>query len=219
MANNVAITAGLGTTFKTTDNAGVHTPHHNIDLAAAGWSVDVGNALSSTAVQGDLAGSIISQLRGINKTTHERLPATLGQTAMSAALSVVIASNQSGVPLGPGTAEIGGVKLNGPQFTRGTRTNVVSADASGAAVDLSLAPTSGQKLVIDSLFVSIDTARTVTIKDEDGTIVYKLFMAANTSVQITELTGTKLTTADKKLQLQTSGAGNVFAMANFHSEA
>lgn len=35
MANNVAVTAGTGTTFKTTDNAGVHTPHHNVDSLPA----------------------------------------------------------------------------------------------------------------------------------------------------------------------------------------
>jgi hypothetical protein len=36
MANNIAITSGSGTTLKTTDNAGVHTPHHNIDVIASG---------------------------------------------------------------------------------------------------------------------------------------------------------------------------------------
>jgi hypothetical protein len=36
MANNISVTAGSGTVLKTTDNAGVHTPHHNIDVIAAG---------------------------------------------------------------------------------------------------------------------------------------------------------------------------------------
>jgi hypothetical protein len=31
MANNVPVTPGSGVTLKTTDNAGVHTPHHNVD--------------------------------------------------------------------------------------------------------------------------------------------------------------------------------------------
>ncbi|MDP3940171.1 MAG: hypothetical protein Q8R92_18810 [Deltaproteobacteria bacterium] len=34
MANNVAVTAGTGTTFKTTDTAGVHTGHVNVDTCA-----------------------------------------------------------------------------------------------------------------------------------------------------------------------------------------
>ncbi len=36
MSNNVQVTAGSGTTLKTTDNAGIHTPHHNVDTIAAG---------------------------------------------------------------------------------------------------------------------------------------------------------------------------------------
>lgn len=36
MASNISITAGSGTVLKTTDNGGVHTPHHNIDVIAAG---------------------------------------------------------------------------------------------------------------------------------------------------------------------------------------
>jgi hypothetical protein len=34
MANNVEVTQGTGTTFKTTDNAGVHTGHINVDASA-----------------------------------------------------------------------------------------------------------------------------------------------------------------------------------------
>jgi len=36
MANNISVTAGSGTVLKTTDNAGVHTPHHNLDVIAPG---------------------------------------------------------------------------------------------------------------------------------------------------------------------------------------
>jgi hypothetical protein len=36
MSNNVSVTAGSGTAIKTTDNSGVHTPHHNVDSIAAG---------------------------------------------------------------------------------------------------------------------------------------------------------------------------------------
>jgi hypothetical protein len=35
MANNISVTAGSGTTLKTTDNSGVHTPYHNVDVLAA----------------------------------------------------------------------------------------------------------------------------------------------------------------------------------------
>ena len=35
MANNVAVTPGSGATFKTTDTAGIHVPHHNVDTLPA----------------------------------------------------------------------------------------------------------------------------------------------------------------------------------------
>jgi hypothetical protein len=36
MSSNITVSAGSGTTIKTTDNSGVHTPHHNVDTVAAG---------------------------------------------------------------------------------------------------------------------------------------------------------------------------------------
>ena len=48
MANNVQITAGSGTTMKTTDNAGVHTPHHNIEIAGTTPSTNSGTKDSGT---------------------------------------------------------------------------------------------------------------------------------------------------------------------------
>lgn len=55
MANNVDVTAGSGTTIKTTDNAGVHTPHHNVDslpavTIAADQTVDVGEVTTLPAI-------------------------------------------------------------------------------------------------------------------------------------------------------------------------
>jgi len=52
MSNNIAVTPGAGATLKTTDHSGVHTPHHNVDVIAAGenhigqigWMVAVASA-------------------------------------------------------------------------------------------------------------------------------------------------------------------------------
>lgn len=51
MANNIAVTAGAGTTLKTTDDAGVHTPHHNIDRfpTAAAWTTETNGTLTGAA--------------------------------------------------------------------------------------------------------------------------------------------------------------------------
>jgi hypothetical protein len=144
------------------------------------------------------------------------MPVSLGQKAMAASLPVVLPSDQSAIP----TTNSGGVTLNGPAWTRGAPTIVDSADASAAPVDLSAAPASGQYNVIDSLFISVGAALTVTVKCEStGVVLYKVFMGANTSLTINEITGRKLATVDKKIQIQTGGAGNIFAVCQYHGEA
>jgi hypothetical protein len=73
MANNVAVTAGSGTTFKTTDTAGVHTGHVNVDssalptgaatettVAAIQTAVEIiDNAISGTEMQVDVVTSAL----------------------------------------------------------------------------------------------------------------------------------------------------------------
>lgn len=56
MANNVEVqlTAGSTAFFKTTDNSGVHTPHHNVDAVIPGTSAtNLGKAEDSAAGSGD----------------------------------------------------------------------------------------------------------------------------------------------------------------------
>jgi hypothetical protein len=189
--------------------------YERIEAISAGASADIG-ATSDAAVITDSNGSMIAFLRGIVKLIITRFPAALGQALMAASTPVVIASDQTSIPV----TIPGGVTYNGPKWTRGAPTIVDSANASAAPVDLSAAPTAGQFNVIDSFFVSVGAALTVTIKCETtGAVLYTLFMAANSSESIPELTGYKLATADKKVQIQTSGAGNVFAVCQYHSEA
>lgn len=186
-----------------------------IETIAAGASADIGATTDAAVNDGN--GSLNAHARGIAKTLDERLPVS-GQAAMANSVPVTLASDQTGLILGTGTNTIGAVKNAGPNWTRGTRTIVDSADAS-AGVDLSAAPTGGQYNVIDSLTVSVGAALTVTISCEtSGAVLFKLYMAANTTITITEPTGAKLATADKKVRLTASGAGNIFAVANYHSE-
>lgn len=97
---------------------------------------------------------------------------------------------------------------------------VASADASTAA-SVTDAPATDEKLVIDQLIVSVGAALTVTFKCETSgaVIVGPLYMAANTTLAIKLEGKVKLATANKKLQVQTSGAGNISVTALYHSEA
>lgn len=126
-------------------------------------------------------------------------------------------------PLQAGTAIIGSTMDGGPSWTSVTgvsNATVVSADASGAAAAVTAAPTAGQKLVIDDLIISVGAALTVTITEEtSGTVKGKYYMAANSTIQITPRGKMKLDTADKKLMVQTSGAGNIGVTTLYHSES
>jgi len=95
----------------------------------------------------------------------------------------------------------------------------ISADASAAAVAVTDAPTAGQKLVITDLVISSAAALTVTITEQtSATVKYKLYIPVAGTVSLMP-SKFKLDTADKKLMVQTSGAGAVSVSASYYSEA
>jgi hypothetical protein len=107
-------------------------------------------------------------------------------------------------------------KYGGASWTPGD-TIVNTADAS-SATDLSAAPTAAQKIVIDDLVISAGAALTVTVQEEtSGTVLYKFYLPANTTLQIKPANGRKLSTANKKVQVLASGAGNLFCHCSYHS--
>ncbi len=95
-----------------------------------------------------------------------------------------------------------------------------SADLSSAAAAVTAAPTSGQKICLDELIVSVGTAMVVTFTEEtSGTVFLALALAANTPVHIPLQHRIKLATADKKLMAQASVSGNVYITTVYHSQA
>lgn len=121
--------------------------------------------------------------------------------------------------LGASSAIIGSTKDAGDHYTP-SRALVSSADIS-SAVDLTAAPTAGQKIVITDLFVSVGTAMRVDFLEETtGTVILSGYFPANGGIhQITPRAKLKLDTADKKLRVQGSAAGNVRIVALYRSEA
>ena len=96
-----------------------------------------------------------------------------------------------------------------------------SADQHSAVANVTDAPTSGLKLVITDLVVSVDTAMVVTFTEETtGKVVFKGYFPANSAFnQVTLRSKIKLSTADKHLQVQTSVAGNIAVTAAYFSQA
>ena len=122
-----------------------------------------------------------------------------------------------------GTNTIGGTKDAGPLWTtvRGiSGARFTSADQSAAVASITDAPTTGQKLVITDLLISSDTALRLDFNVESSaTVIETVYMAAGETKQITLRSTWKLPTADKKLQVQASAAGNISLTPYYYSEA
>lgn len=97
--------------------------------------------------------------------------------------------------------------------------SVLSADMTTAAA-MTDAPTSGEKLVILDIIASADTAMSLLFEEEtSGTDIFKVFLPANGTVQITPRGKIKLATANKKLTGKASVAGNVAVTVTYYSES
>jgi len=98
-------------------------------------------------------------------------------------------------------------------------TTTTSADMTGAA-DLTAAPTSGQKIVIDDVLLSSDTALYIDLLEETtATLIARVYLPAGGTAQFTPRGRVKLPTANKKLRGDASVAGNVAILVVYHSEA
>ncbi len=118
-----------------------------------------------------------------------------------------------------GTNIIGAIKDAGANWTQSDKL-ISSSDASSSDVDASDAPTSGQKVVVDDIVVSVDTAMRVDFKEEtSGTIRFSVYLPINGTFHIAPRGKAKLATADKKLLCRTSASGNIRATVLWHSEA
>lgn len=94
-----------------------------------------------------------------------------------------------------------------------------SADQSASPANVTDVPTSGQKIVVTELVVSSAAAIRLDFKEEtSGTVVLSVYMAVNSTVAI-PLKKLKLATANKRLQVQASGAGNIAVTPVYYSEA
>jgi hypothetical protein len=123
----------------------------------------------------------------------------------------------------PGTTNLVQAQDAGPSWTtsRGIAgARFTSADQSAAVASVTDAPTSGKKLVITDLLISSDTALRLDFSIESSvTVIETVYMAANETKQITVRGKWKLATADKKLQVQSSIAGNLSITPFYFSEA
>jgi hypothetical protein len=120
------------------------------------------------------------------------------------------------------TTSIGATTDNGPAWTTvlGVTSAVVTSADATTATAVTAAPTSGQKLVITDIIASSDTAMFLLFQEEtSGTVLFKIWLPANGTVQLTPRGKVKLATADKKLLVDASATGNIAVTALYYSEA
>jgi hypothetical protein len=96
-----------------------------------------------------------------------------------------------------------------------------SADVHTTAAAVTDVPTSGQKLVITDLIVSVDTDMWVRFEEETSNAIVAgpYYLAARSVTQLTPRGKFKLATADKKLNVKTEKAGNITVSSYYYSEA
>lgn len=126
------------------------------------------------------------------------------------------------VEIKAGSAAMGGTTDGGPSWTSvwGITNAPVQSSNMTSIADVTAVPTSGQKLVIDDLIISADTAMKFTFTEEtSGTVMFAVYVPAGGVTQVTPRGKRKLATADKKLRCTASVAGNVSILAGYHSEA
>lgn len=127
----------------------------------------------------------------------------------------------SSVELAAGSATVGGTTDAG--FATTTAHKRVNSANATAGIDITDAPTSGQKRVLVDLVISTDTAMNVVIEEEtSGTDFHgPYYLPANGSMQITTRATpmSKLATADKKYRAIASAAGNLTIETWSYSEA
>lgn len=192
-----------------------------IGKLAANDGVDVGDVtVNNAAASGVYVRPGTSATFAVSST---QLPTALGAQG---AMKVEGVASGTAIPIsGTVTANQGTAsstpwptKDAGPYQTV-TRTYTASADMTTAA-DLTAAPTAGQKIVLMDLIISTDTAMSFTIQEETSATVFaKVYLAANSTAQITPRGYIKAAVADKKIQGDASAAGNVAITAFYFSEA
>jgi hypothetical protein len=208
-------------------NVDVETlPAVKIDQATANANEVVtksGSVVADAAVLAKLV-EVLAKLADVDITTLPAIPAgtnNIGDVdvatlpsvkidqATANANEVVTKSGSVSADSGAGWATVRGV----------SGAAVVSADATTATA-VTDAPTGGQKIVITDIIFSSDTEMNLLFEEQDsGTDVFKVFVPANGAGQITPRGKCKLATADKKLTVKASAAGNIAVTVLYYSEA
>lgn len=178
MANNITVkdASAANVVVKTTDNAGVHTPHHNVDslpgtvesdLTAVKTAVEIlDNAISGSEMQVDvvtLPGSVQSNIG----TIAGAVSGSEMQVDVLTLPNVTI-----GAALPAGTNTIGKVSLVEKTMLAATGTASTSGDNT-----LVSAPGAGNRVVLVAVWIQNESTSVTTMILKNGSTAFSRFMA------------------------------------------
>ena len=237
MADNVAITAGTGTIVATDEAGGAQYQRVKITDGTADSVVHLKVVAEDAAHTTGDTGLVAMAVRqdtaaALGTTDGDYMPLIVDATGRlwvhSADLATIAAavSTQMQVDvvaaLPAGTNTIGATRDAGPAWTSVFGVSGAAFESTDASTPVAVtdAPSGGEKLVIDDIVFGVDTAMQVDFTEEtSGTVIFSFFAGANTNWQFTPRGKVKLATADKKLFVDTSVAGNIAVTISYHSEA
>jgi hypothetical protein len=138
---------------------------------ADGADVAIG-ATTDAAVTTDTAGTLSGKLRGLIKWAFERMPAALGQGTMAQSLRVVVASDQSSVPVSAASLPLpSGASTAALQTQPGVDIGDVTVNnaAGGSAVNIQ---DGGNTITVDGTVTANGTLYGVRLDEATATITY-----------------------------------------------
>ena len=153
MANNISIkdASATTTTVKTTDTAGVHTPHHNVD---------------------SLPGTVATDITAV-KTAVEIIDNAISGSEMQVDI-VTMPSVTIGSAIPAGANAIGTIGIT--EKTLSFATGTISTSGDNTVIS---APGVGVKIVITALWVQNESTSSTTIIVKNGATAIARFFAAN----------------------------------------
>ena len=211
MANNVEATAGSGTTFKTTDNAGVHTGHVNVDNlavlkgaldASKEINPDAGSATELSLIRGILD-RIIGLITAVGTIGTAGTPSADVATVQGVNGMRAVASSDSGAEW---TQVFG---ISGAPFA--------SADATTPAA-VTDTPADGDVIVVDDVIISSAVETTLTFECDGDEVLPPIYIAANSTVQITPRGKIVTQTDEEEITVGAADAGNISVLVLYHYE-
>ena len=162
-------------------------------VSIADGSDVVEGALADAAIITDTTGTVNGKLRGLVKHAYERMPASLGQKAMTASFPVVFASDQSSIPV-TGTFWQATQPVSGPLTDVQLRASAVPVSLTSTTITGSVAVTNaalsvvggGVELTAQRVTIASDSTGLLSVDDNGSSLTVDAPVATPVFVRLSD---------------------------------